>query len=101
MERLRDVLPVVLSGASRGLGLVRLRARRSACVAQPAPAGLVLVQVTHHGPAEHTGLSETVPLGKERLHDAGNEPWGHTQQRLDFLLFRLVWDSRVCADSPV
>lgn len=40
--------------------------------------GLVLVQVTHHGPAEQTGLSKTVPLIKERLHDVGDEPWGDT-----------------------
>lgn len=43
-----------------------------------APAGLVLVQVTHHGPAEEAGLREAVPPLKEGLHDVGDEAWRNT-----------------------
>lgn len=49
-------------------------------VSKLAPVGLVLVQVAHHGLAQQAGLSEAVPLLKQRLHNVGDKTWG-TQWR--------------------
>ena len=70
-RRLRDVL----STSSFGLVIRRVRLWVGCClsVSQAAPAGFVLLQVTHHGPAEQAGLSETLPLLKQRLHDVGDK----------------------------
>lgn len=84
-ERLRDVLSLSCSSFlplsfSLGLQLWLLSMGVSvwmcACESQAAPAGLVPVQVTHHGLAEEAGLGEAVPLLEERLHDVRDEPWG-------------------------
>lgn len=82
-EGLRDVFSFssASSTSSTALGLLGVGVALRVSVSQAAPAGLVAVQVGHHGAAERAGLSEALPLLEERLHDVGDEAWRKRGER--------------------